>query len=100
MTGHIYGKAIILDISSGQICQSCAMPLQKTEDFGTEAEGARSEEYCRFCYREGKFTDPDITLEGQIEKLVKLAGKEMGIEEEMARAMANEIIPRLKRWSS
>jgi hypothetical protein len=74
------------------------MPMQNPEDFGTEAGGGASEEYCRHCYREGKFTDPDITLEGQIDRLVKLAGSKMNIDETLARTMAMEIIPKLKRW--
>ena len=30
----------------GPFCQSCAMPLQRPEDLGTNADGSRSEEYC------------------------------------------------------
>ena len=29
----------------GPICQSCVMPMEKPEDFGTEADGSRNEEY-------------------------------------------------------
>ena len=28
------------------ICQSCGMPLEKEDDFGTNANGSKSEEYC------------------------------------------------------
>lgn len=51
----------------GPFCQSCAMPMEKPEDFGTSADGNRNEEYCRYCYQSGKFTDPDITREQMIE---------------------------------
>ena len=27
-------------------CQSCAMPLENPEDFGTESCGAKSADYC------------------------------------------------------
>ena len=44
-------------------CQSCAMPMSKKEDFGTEADGSLSQEYCVYCYQKGKFTNPNITME-------------------------------------
>ena len=40
---------------AGPICQSCSMPLTKAEDFGMEAGGSRSDEYCQLCYRDGAF---------------------------------------------
>lgn len=39
-----------------RFCQSCGMPLQNEADYGTEAGGARSEEYCTYCYQNGGFT--------------------------------------------
>jgi len=35
-----------------QICQSCGMPMQKNEDFATNTDGSKNEEYCHFCYKE------------------------------------------------
>ena len=32
----------------GPICQSCGMPLQKSEDFGTNPDGSKNQEYCHF----------------------------------------------------
>jgi len=81
----------------GVQCQSCGMPMTKDADFGTNADGTRNAEYCSFCYREGKFTDGGITLEGKIEKNVQIAMK-MGWPEDKAREMAENIIPKLKRW--
>jgi hypothetical protein len=37
------------------------MPLQKEEDFGTNADGSKSEEYCFHCFQNGKFLDEGIT---------------------------------------
>lgn len=83
--------------TQGQICQSCGMPMQKNEDFGTNTDGSKNEEYCHFCYRDGKFTDEGITMEGKIKKNIEMATK-MGMAEEKARQMTNNIIPKLKRW--
>jgi len=42
--------------------QSCAMPLEKPQDFGTEKTGQPSREYCTFCYQNGDWTNPDISF--------------------------------------
>ncbi|MBU4293030.1 MAG: zinc ribbon domain-containing protein [Actinobacteria bacterium] len=31
-------------------CQSCSMPMMKPEDFGTNADGSKNEEYCTYCF--------------------------------------------------
>lgn len=80
------------------ICQSCGMPMQKDEDFGTNADGTKNGEYCYFCFKEGMFTDKGVTMEQKIDKLVEIAVSQMSIPKEKARAQANEIIPTLKRW--
>lgn len=38
-------------------CENCGDPLDGERDFGTEADGSRSEQYCRLCYRDGQFLD-------------------------------------------
>jgi hypothetical protein len=82
----------------GPICQSCGMPLQKSEDFGTNPDGSKNQEYCHFCFEKGDFTDKGITMEQKIEKLINLAVTRMNMPEAEARQMANKIIPTLKRW--
>jgi hypothetical protein len=73
------------------------MPLQKEEDFGTNANGSKSEEYCFHCFQNGKFLDEGITLEGKISKNVKFA-VQMGMSEDEAWKLASEVLPKLKRW--
>ena len=73
------------------------MPLQKEEDFGTNANGSKSEEYCFHCFQNGKFLDEGITLEGKISKNVKFA-VQMGMSEGEAWKLASEVLPKLKRW--
>jgi len=86
-----------MEIHRGPICQSCAMPLQKEDDHGTNEDGTRCDEYCVHCFRFGKFIDEGITLEEKIEKNVESAVK-MGWDETKARITANNVIPNLKRW--
>ena len=77
------------------VCQSCAMPLENSEAFGTEAGGARAEEYCTHCYQEGAFTAPDMTME-------QMADVVAGFMEGMPKAQATEAalanLSDLKRW--
>ena len=73
------------------------MPMMKTEDFGTDINGSKNEEYCTYCFQNGKFT-LDATLEQMIEKLVTMHDQ-MGMTEEEARKIANENLPKLKRWA-
>jgi hypothetical protein len=73
------------------------MPLQKEDDFGTNADGNKSEEYCFHCFQNGRFLDEGITLKDKINKNVKFA-VQMGMSEAEARKMASKVLPNLKRW--
>jgi hypothetical protein len=54
-------------------------------------------EILQYCFQDGDFTDSITSKEEMIQKLVNMAGK-MGKSREEAEKMANEIIPKLKRW--
>ena len=73
------------------------MPMKQNEDFGTNRDGSKNKKYCKFCFKEGQFTDKGITLVQKIEKNILIA-KEMGIPEDQAQQMAEKDIPTLKRW--
>lgn len=78
-------------------CQSCGMPLRKEEDFGTNVDGGKSNEYCFHCFQNGRFVDEGITLQEKIDKNVRFA-VQMGMPEAEARKMASSVSPKLKRW--
>jgi len=74
------------------------MLIMQPDEFATEANGVRKLDYCKFCYYNGAFTEPEITLE---EMAVKLAGPmriNKNITEEQAKESALEILGGLKRW--
>jgi hypothetical protein len=80
-------------------CQSCGMPLSKdAQGGGTESNGARSSMYCSHCYQDGKFTQPDMTVD-QMKSLVKGKMKEMRIPGLMSYFLTMGL-PRLKRWAA
>ncbi|MCD4756190.1 zinc ribbon domain-containing protein [bacterium] len=59
-------------------CQSCGMPLNKDpKGGGTNADGSINTMYCSYCFENGKFVQPDMTLE-EMKVLVKGQMKEMG----------------------
>lgn len=91
----------LLGHPAGQ-CQSCGMMLEQDNDKGTEDDGRKSEEYCTFCYQQGKFTQ-EVTLEEMMEYNLKDLdewNKSIGMQltEQEARAALRKFLPTLKRW--
>jgi len=78
------------------VCQSCLMPLQKDADFATNADGSCNQEYCIHCYKEGAFTEPNLTLEALLLK-VETIMKQMNMTEDKIKII-KEQIGELKRW--
>jgi len=84
---------------AGPACQSCGMPLRRDPlGGGTRIDGSRSDEYCSHCYRDGAFTEPDITV---AEMASKVEGKlrSMHFPGFLARRFARGI-PSLRRWQT
>jgi len=73
------------------------MPMTKPEDFGTNADGSPSDEYCRYCFQSGEFT-AKLEMPEYIEMQIKIAVEKLGMPENKAREMAQNTIPNLKRW--
>lgn len=79
------------------ICQSCGLPLTRNT-YGLNANFTTSKEYCKFCYNNGHFTSPNLTLEQQILKLTEMAVQKFGSTKDEAKRLATTILPTLKRW--
>jgi len=80
-------------------CQSCGMPLQTKvagDCGGTEVGGSRSEKWCSLCYENGKFVNPECSLQ-EMELIVDRALKEKG-SNRLFRWMARKQLPKLERW--
>lgn len=81
-------------------CQSCGMPLNSEELYGTEADGSKNGDYCRYCMTDGRFT-ADVTLEEMIELcLPHMSAAHPEITAGSAREMMRRLLPGLKRWRS
>ena len=85
-----------MDFENMKFCQSCAMPMTD-EDYGSEKDSSKSEDYCKFCYQDGEFTR-DVTMEEMIDFCVPKTSKATGMSQKEARKMAEEVFPKLKRW--
>ncbi|HID72453.1 TPA: transcriptional regulator [Candidatus Micrarchaeota archaeon] len=83
----------------GPVCQSCAMPMTKPDDFGTNGDGSKNGDYCAMCFQDGMFTEPDITMEQMIEKVASILHEQMRVPEDEAKEIAKDTIPKLKRWA-
>nr|WP_300128091.1 zinc ribbon domain-containing protein [uncultured Butyricicoccus sp.] len=83
-------------VALADICQSCGMPMTKPVDYGTEADGSPSKEYCCYCRKNGAFVQ-DCTMEQMIEGCLRYAPEQYG-DAETARAQMKAYFPTLKRW--
>jgi len=79
------------------ICQSCGMPMKITSDYGTHADKSKNKEYCTYCFQNGQFTKPEITMGEMIQGCVAIMVK-YGMPEEQAKKQIEVLIPTLKRW--
>lgn len=83
-------------MKSNRICQSCSMPLDDIELYGTEKDGSPKKNYCRYCYENGAFVNPQISLE-EMKIRVSDRLKMMNIDDETIDT-AISTLPNLKRW--
>jgi predicted nucleic acid-binding protein len=74
------------------------MPIDNPDLCGTEKDGTKSNEYCRYCYQNGEFTNPDLTLEEMKEHMMRIMEKDKLSKDILERALNR--LPFLKRWSS
>lgn len=80
-------------------CQSCSMPLEDGKMSGTEADGSKAYKYCKYCYKNGAFTDPETTLDDMKKILDDTVGKE-GLKGKVLAWMGKMQLSSLERWKS
>lgn len=75
-------------------CQSCGMPLED-QVISKEPNGEFNEDYCKYCYHDGKFTY------GSIQELIDFCTKHLTSPEqsnEEMKANLEALLPTLKHW--
>ncbi len=76
------------------ICQCCGMPLDDSS-ISRETDGTFNEEYCKWCYADGKFVYTSM------EKLLDFLAEHMSNEKwspEQVRAYFEVQLPKLNHW--
>ncbi len=79
------------------VCQSCAMPMTTAQDHGTDVGGGPADDYCCHCFRDGRFTHPNLTVDEMAEHLVAMA-PQLSMSATDARTIGQDVLPKLKRW--
>lgn len=86
-----------------KFCQSCGMPLSN-EVLGTNVDGTPNEDYCIYCYKDGKFVQ-DLTMEQMIDhcaqftdEINKNFGQNLTVEQ--MKEQMHQFFPYLKRWKN
>ena len=67
-------------------CNSCGRPMGRN-DYGSNEDGSPNMDYCKDCFQNGEFTEPDITV------------NEMIIRHAKATGLLCNFLPNLKRWN-
>lgn len=76
------------------ICQCCGMPLDDSS-ISREPDGAFNEDYCKWCYTDGRFIYADLA------ELIDFLVRHMAHEnwpEEQVRDFLNQQLPQLDHW--
>lgn len=83
-------------MENNHFCQSCSMPIDDPAMAGTEKDGSPSQEYCKYCYQNGTFTSPDMTLD-DMRVVVKSEMEKRNISQDII-TLATNSLPHLRRW--
>ena len=79
-----------------EICQSCGMPMGNESLLGTEKDGSKNHEYCTYCYRNGAFVNPSMSLAEMTGFVKDFLEKEKQPGVDVGKAVQG--IAHLKRW--
>ena len=86
------------DMPMSYYCQCCSMPIPDETLHGTEADGSRSADYCKYCYSAGDFTAKGVGMDEFIEATAQMEADALGISREEAVSLMATLLPHLKRW--
>ncbi|MCD7926097.1 MAG: zinc ribbon domain-containing protein [Bacteroides sp.] len=86
-----------------KFCQSCGMPMKEDAQHGKNADGTLNEDYCCYCYTDGRFAQ-ECTMEEMIQHCAAFVDEfnkdsEVKFTKGQAIAGMREFFPSLKRWN-
>ena len=77
-------------------CQCCGMPLNDDGMISKESDGSFNEDYCKWCYADGKFTYQD--KESLIDFLISHMPNPDSLSEAERREQFSTFLSQLKHW--
>lgn len=77
-----------------KFCQCCGMPMGNTDEmYGSNADGSKNEDYCKYCFENGAFTS-DCTMDEMIEFCIPhIVTANSAMTEDKARNMMKHFFP-------
>ena len=78
------------------ICQCCGMPLSEDGLISREADGSYNEDYCKWCYDDGKFAYQ--SKESMLDFLITNMPNPDNKDEETRRSQFDFYLSQLKHW--
>ncbi len=85
-------------MENSRFCQSCGLPLTTEEAKGTESNGLKNNDYCKYCYENSNFKHPEMNLE-EMKNAVQSHMEKQKLPNYMVQKALN-ILPVLKRWKN
>ena len=79
------------------ICQCCGMPLGEDEMISREKDGSFNEDYCKWCYTDGKFVYE--SKDALLDFLVSHVPDPQNLPEDERRKAYDGYLSTLKHWS-
>jgi len=76
-----------------QICQSCGMPLDQPDNVSPT-----SARYCKWCYVDGGYPQPDLRLEEMIDVILRHTPPQFFPDPEAGREFLRAQLAELERW--
>lgn len=78
------------------ICQCCGMPLNEDNIISREQDGSYNEDYCKWCYADGKFVYQ--SKEDLLDYLVEHMPNPDNLENDVRRIQFDSFLSQLKHW--
>lgn len=75
------------------------MPLYNDDVLGTNEDGSKNEDYCIYCFKDGKFTS-DVSMDEMMNFCIdKMCECHPEMDKAEASEMMKDVFPKLKRWA-
>ena len=100
LLSRVFGVSINTLLGSPRqlICQCCGMPLSEDGMISKEPDGFFNEDYCKWCYADGRFTYP--TKEALLNFLIEHMPNPEGLQAEERRSRYDAWLSQLKHWKA